>query len=104
LVGILIKKYHVQLAEALAFLRRAAATALMALAIRLDPSPERGTSAQVPSAPQDQEATKGVAEAEKDQEGAPAVEGSPAAISSSSGNVPVDLSVFPVRNSFPSAR
>ena len=103
-VGMLIKKYHVRLARALAPLRRTAATALTVLAIRLDPSPGRGILDRVPSTPQVQEATKEVTEADKDQEGTPAVEGSPAAISPSSENVPVDLSVFPVRNLLPSAR
>jgi len=102
LVGILKKRYQVRLVKAFAFLRRAAATALMMLGITLeDSSSERGIPAQVPSTLRDQEATKEVIEAEKDQVGAAAVEGSPAAISPSSGNVPVDLSVFPVRNTFP---
>lgn len=103
-VGMLIKKYYVRLAEALAFLRRAVATALMVLAIRLDPPQGRGILDQAPSTPQGQEATKEVTEALKDQEGTPAVEGSPAAISPSSENAPVDLSVFPVRDSLPPAR
>ena len=102
LVGILKKRYQARLVKSLAFLRHAAATALMMLAVRLeDSSSECGIPVQVPSTPRDQEATKEVIEAEKDQEGAPAVEGSPAAISPSSGSVPVDLSVFPVRNPFP---
>ena len=76
----------------------------MMLAIRLDPPLECNTFARVLSIPQAREADKGVTEAEKDQEDDPAVEGSPVAISHSSENVPVDLSVFPVRNPFPSAR
>ena len=86
LVGILTKRWHVRLAGALAF----SGTALMVLAIRLDPPSERST--------------REGSETEKDQGDAPAVEGSPVAISHSSENVPVDLSVFPVRNPFPSAR
>jgi len=104
LVDILSRKYYVRLAEVLAFLRRAAATALVVLAVRLDPSPGHGVLAQAPSTTQDQEATKEVIEAKKDQECASAVEGSPVATLPSSESVPVDLSVSPVRNPFPPAR
>src|SRR5258706_4193782 len=100
LVGILTKRCHFRLAGALAF----SGTALILLAVRLDPSSECGILARVPSTPQAREAAKEVIQAEKDQEGAPAVEGSPVVISHPSESVPVDLSVFPVRNPFPSAR
>lgn len=117
LVDILIKRYYVRLAEALSFLRCAAGAALMMLAIRLDPSLAHDSPARVSSTPQSREATmkvievkeghdatKEIIEAKKDQEDAPAVEGSPVAISQSSENVPVNLSLFPVRNPSPSAR
>ena len=98
-VGMLTKGWHLRLARALAFL----GTALMALAIRLDPPAECDILARELCTPQAREATKEVIEAKKDQEDAPAVEGSPVAISHSSEKVPVDLSMFPVRNPFPSA-
>ena len=99
LVRALAKRYHVQLVEALVFLRRAAATLLMALAIRLDPSSEHSILAQDPSAPQARATVEQVIKAKKDQEDVPAVEGSPVAITPSS-DVPVDLSVFLVSNPF----
>ena len=101
LVGVLVRRYHVQVTDALAFLRRAAAAALMVLVIKLDPSSEHGILAQDPSSPQAREAIKEVIEPGKDQEDVPAVEGSPGVIPPPSENVPVDLSVFPVNNPFP---
>ena len=85
--------YHVHLAEALAFLRRTAAAALMVLATRLDPSSERRVLAQGPE----------VIEAEKGQEDVPAVQSSPVAVPPASENVPVDLLACPVSNPFPPA-
>ena len=97
LVSVLMRRYHV-------LLRRAAATALKALALRLDPSPEHGILAQDPSTSQAQEVIKEVIGAKKGQEDVPAVEVLPEAISPSCENVPVDLSVSPVSNPFPRAR
>lgn len=100
LVGVLVRRYHVRRPDALAFLRRAAATALMVLVIKLDPSSEHSILAQDKSTPQAREAIKGAIETGKDQEDVPAVRGSPGARSPPSENVPVDFSVFQVSNPF----